>query len=103
MTEREIADKLGVDRSTISRDIQFLKEMSNSFTYYMAESNLSGYYRQQFIDGIEEVKGKVLNIDKEVKNLSKKTDRMINTNSGIKKMLLKMKRIKHRLKTRIIL
>jgi IS30 family transposase len=33
MTELEIADKLGVNQSTISRDVQALKEMSQSFIY----------------------------------------------------------------------
>ena len=41
MTEQEIADKLGVDRTTISRDVTILKKMS-----------------QQFVNGIEVAKRK---------------------------------------------
>lgn len=33
LTEQEIADKLGVDRTTISRDVTILKKMSEQFVY----------------------------------------------------------------------
>lgn len=33
MTEQEMADKLGVDRSTISRDIKTLKLLSQRFVF----------------------------------------------------------------------
>jgi transcriptional antiterminator len=33
MTETEIAEKLNVDQSTISRDIRALKEMSQQFVF----------------------------------------------------------------------
>jgi IS30 family transposase len=34
MTESEIAQKLNVDQSTISRDVKTLKELSQQFVYY---------------------------------------------------------------------
>src|SRR4051812_7990805 len=55
MTETEIAQKLNVDQSTISRDIKALKEISQQFVYNLAKSDLSYYYKQS-IDGIEEAK-----------------------------------------------
>ena len=57
MTEQEIADKLGVDRSTISRDIKTLKLLSQRFVFDLAKSDLAYYYKQ-CIDGIEEVRRK---------------------------------------------
>src|SRR5215212_12029572 len=57
MTESEIALKLNVDQSTISRDIKALKELSQQFIYDLAKSDLAYYYKQ-CIDGIEEVKMK---------------------------------------------
>jgi Trp operon repressor len=76
MNELQIAKELNVDHSTISRDIKVLKEMSNSFTYYLAESNLSHYYRQQFIDGIEEMRAKVSDLNKTVNDIAKRLDRI---------------------------
>jgi DNA-binding transcriptional ArsR family regulator len=55
MTETQIAQALGVDQSTISRDIRALKEMSQRFVYDLAKSDL-GYYYKQSIDGIGEAK-----------------------------------------------
>ncbi|HEY9385672.1 MAG TPA: HTH domain-containing protein [Nitrososphaeraceae archaeon] len=55
MTEFEIAVELGVDQSTISRDIKALKEMSQRFVFDLAKPDLAYYYKQ-CIDGIEEVK-----------------------------------------------
>jgi uncharacterized protein YerC len=52
MTEQEIAGKLGVDRSTISRDIKILKLLSQQFVFDLARSDLAYYYKQ-CIDGIE--------------------------------------------------
>ena len=46
MTEQEIADKLGVDRTTISRDVTVLKRMSQQFVYDLAKSDLAFYYKQ---------------------------------------------------------
>ena len=57
MTEQEIADKLRVDRSTISRDIKALKLLSQRFVFDLAKSDLAYYYKQ-CIDGIEEVRRK---------------------------------------------
>jgi len=37
MTEQEIADNLGVDRSTISRDIKVLKALSQRFVFDLAK------------------------------------------------------------------
>jgi IS30 family transposase len=52
-TEREIAREIGVDRSTISRDIKALKIECQQFVYDLAKSDLAYYYKQS-IDGIEE-------------------------------------------------
>ena len=57
MTEQEIADKLGVDRTTISRDVTILKKMSQQFVYDLAHSDLAYYYKQ-CIDSVEEAKRK---------------------------------------------
>src|SRR5207244_7277160 len=57
MTETEIAQELGVDQSTISRDIKVLKDLSQKFVFDLAKSDLAYYYKQ-CIDGIEEVRRK---------------------------------------------
>jgi IS30 family transposase len=46
MTEQEIADRLGVDRTTISKDIKVLRRMSQTFIYDLAKSDLAFYYKQ---------------------------------------------------------
>jgi predicted transcriptional regulator len=73
MTETEIAKELGVDQSTISRDIKVLKEMSQQFLYDLAKSDLA-YYYTQCINGIEEVLKKAWemfnNYDNKYGNLS---------------------------------
>ena len=72
MTEQEIAAKLGVDRSTISRDIKILKELSQRFVFDLARSDLAYYYKQ-CIDGIEEVRRKGWEIFKGQNNNSNLT------------------------------
>lgn len=57
ITESEIARKLNVDQSTISRDIKALKQMSQHFVFDLAKSDLA-YQYQQCINGIEEVRRK---------------------------------------------
>ncbi len=57
MTESEIAQKLNVDQSTISRDIKALKQISQQFVFDLAKSDLA-YHYQQCINGIEEVRRK---------------------------------------------
>jgi transposase len=57
VTESEIAKKLNVDQSTISRDIKALKQMSQQFVFDLAKSDLA-YHYQQCINGIEEVRRK---------------------------------------------
>ena len=67
MTESEIAQELGVDQSTISRDVRALKELSQQFVYDLAKSDLAFSYKQ-CIDG-EEVKRKAwLMLNNELKN-----------------------------------
>jgi IS30 family transposase len=51
--ETEIAQQLGVDQSTISRDIKVLKESAQQFVTELAKSDLAYYYKQS-IDGIED-------------------------------------------------
>lgn len=46
MTEIEIGKKLGVDNSTISKDITALKLISQQFIYDITKSDFSFYYRQ---------------------------------------------------------
>ena len=58
-SETEIAQQLGVDQSTISRDIKVLKESAQQFVYDLAKSDLACYYKQS-IDGIEESKERVM-------------------------------------------
>jgi IS30 family transposase len=55
MTEQEIADRLRVDRTTISRDVTILKKMSQQFVYDLAHSELAYYYKQ-CLNGVEEAK-----------------------------------------------
>ena len=55
MRETEIAEKLNIDQSAISRDVKALKEMSQQFVFDLAKSDLAYYYKQS-IDGIEEAK-----------------------------------------------
>jgi hypothetical protein len=57
ITEEEIAQRLNVDQSTISRDIKHLKVVSQKFVYDLAKSDLAFYYKQS-IDGIQEVNKK---------------------------------------------
>ena len=54
MTESEIASDLGVDQSTVSRDIKALKEQSQQFVYDLAKSDLAFCYKQ-CIEGVEVV------------------------------------------------
>jgi biotin operon repressor len=61
MTEQEIADKIGVDRTTISRDVKVLKQKSIQFVYDLAHSDLA-YQYQQCLNGIQEAKRKAWTI-----------------------------------------
>src|SRR5919199_661782 len=54
-TEKEIAQMLGVDQSTISRDIQALREELIHFVHNLAKSDLAFQYHQS-IRGVDEVK-----------------------------------------------
>jgi uncharacterized protein YerC len=54
VTESEIASDLGVDQSTVSRDIKALKEQSQQFVYDLAKSDLAFCYKQ-CIEGVEVV------------------------------------------------
>ena len=54
-TEREIAQMLGVDQSTNSRDIQALREESVHFVHDLAKSDLAFQFHQS-IKGVDEVK-----------------------------------------------
>ena len=69
MSETEIAKKLKVDQSTISRDVKVLKKMSQQFVYDLAKSNLAYCYKQ-CLDGIEEVKRRGWDIFNGVNNLT---------------------------------
>ncbi len=57
-TEKEIAQKLGVNQSTVSRDIQALREESIHFVHNLAKSDLAFQFHQS-IRGVDEVKRKL--------------------------------------------
>ena len=44
MTEIEIGKKLGVDNSTVSKDIKALKLISQQFIYDITKSDFTFYY-----------------------------------------------------------
>jgi hypothetical protein len=46
MTEVEIAKKLGVDDTTISKDVKVLKLISQQFIYDITKSDFTYYYKQ---------------------------------------------------------
>jgi IS30 family transposase len=54
ISEEEIAKLLGVDQTTISRDIKVLKVSAQKWVYDLARSDLAYVYKQS-IDGINEV------------------------------------------------
>ena len=54
LTERQISAQLGVSQTTVHRDVEALKQMSQEFVYQLAKSDLSYYYKQS-IDGLNEV------------------------------------------------
>jgi hypothetical protein len=61
ITEWECARELGVDQSTISRDVKALKEMSQRFVFDLAKSDLAYYYKQK-LDSLDEAKREAWNI-----------------------------------------
>ena len=69
MTETEIAKNLKVDQSTVSRDINVLKKLSQQFVYDLAKSDLAYCYKQ-CLDGIEEVKRRGWDIFNGMDNLT---------------------------------
>ena len=54
-SESEISEQLGVDQSTISRDIKVLKAESQHWVYDLAKADLA-YYFKQSLTGIEQAK-----------------------------------------------
>lgn len=46
MTEIEIAERLGVDNTTISKDVKALKLISQQFIYDITKSDFTYYYKQ---------------------------------------------------------
>ena len=46
MTEVDIAAKLGVDNTTISKDVKALKLISQQFIYDITKSDFTYYYKQ---------------------------------------------------------
>jgi IS30 family transposase len=54
ISEDEIAKQLGVDQSTVSRDIKALKISAQKWVYDLAKSDLAYSYKQS-IDGLNEV------------------------------------------------
>jgi len=55
-TETEIARQLGVDLSTISRDVKVLKQQATQFVYNLAKQDLAFFYQQTIAD-IDHVRG----------------------------------------------
>jgi hypothetical protein len=70
MTHEQIASKLGVDRTTITKDVAALKEMSQQFMYDLARSDLAFFYLQ-CLNGVEAAKAEAWKILEE-NNLSAK-------------------------------
>jgi HTH domain len=70
-TEEEIAEKLEVDQSTISRDIKYLKVQAQEFVYDLAKTDLCYYYKKS-IDGLEEVNRKAWEIYRDNINMQTK-------------------------------
>ena len=54
LTESEIAKSLQISQSTVSRDIEVLKEASRDYVNDIAKS--FGYYYQECIEGINQVR-----------------------------------------------
>jgi predicted DNA-binding transcriptional regulator YafY len=50
LTEVEIAQRLGVDVSTVSRDITTLKEQATQFVYDLARQDLAYFYKNTIDD-----------------------------------------------------
>jgi hypothetical protein len=71
-TEEEIAQKLNVDQSTVSRDITHLKVQSRQFVYDLAKTDLCFYYKKS-IDGVEEVNKKAWELYHDSSGSDKKT------------------------------
>lgn len=61
MTETAIAQELGVDQATISRDLKFIKQKSQQFIFELAKSDLPYRYKQK-LDSLDEVKRVAWNI-----------------------------------------
>jgi hypothetical protein len=61
MSETEIAEQLGVDQSTISRDVKHLKQESQEFIFDLAKSDLAYYYKHK-LNSLEETKREAWNI-----------------------------------------
>jgi hypothetical protein len=55
MTQQQIAEKLGCDQVTISRDRKALNNLARSFIFNLARSDLGLFYKG-CLDGIEEAK-----------------------------------------------
>lgn len=60
MTETAIAQELGVDQATISRDLKFIKQKSQQFIFEL-KSDLPYRYKQK-LDSLDEVKRVAWNI-----------------------------------------
>lgn len=60
-TETQIADILGIDQSTVSRDIKALEYMSQQFVFDLAKTDLPKFY-YSCIQGIEAVKQRAWDI-----------------------------------------
>ena len=71
-SEKEIAYKLGVNQSTISRDIGVLKEESQKHVYELAKESLAFFYTQS-LDGINEAKRESWKIYNDEKTPTKRT------------------------------
>lgn len=75
MTETAIAAELGVDQTTISRDVNAIKENSNKFIYELARSDICFYYKQK-LDSLDEAKRAAWDICKNTNDQSLNTDKV---------------------------
>jgi IS30 family transposase len=71
ITEEEIAKRLGVDQTTISRDIKALKLSAQKWVYDLAKFDLAYSYKQS-IDGLHEVNKEAWKIYNESINMKTK-------------------------------
>jgi hypothetical protein len=98
LTEKEIAELVGVDRTTTSRDVTSLKKTSQTFIFDLAKSDLAFYYKQ-CLDGMAEANRQAWTT---YYKLQKKAERFSSTSSE-RDSLMALKIIKELTEARFLL